>query len=84
MRLLLIPIMSGNAKSSAEGLKDSECKQGAIANQPPIPYVTPLDPYKKQEKTKIKVKLPDGTNYQMVPFHAGSTEGYVNHIITMI
>ncbi len=83
-RSLLIPIMSGNAKSPAEGIKDAECKRGAIANRPPIPYVAPVDPYEKQEKTKIKVKLPDGTNYQMVPFRAESNENYVNHIIAMI
>ncbi len=29
-KTLLIPIMSGSAKSPAEGLKDSECKQGVI------------------------------------------------------
>ncbi len=83
-RSLLIPIMSGYAKSPEEGLKDSECKQGAITNWPPIPYMAPVDPYKKQEKTKIKVKLPDRTNYQMVPFCAGSNEDYVNHTIAMI
>ena len=76
--------MSGNAKKPAEGLKDSECEWGAIANQPPIPYMAPVDPYEKQEKTKIKVRLPDGTNYQMVPFRTGSNEDYVNHIIAMI
>jgi hypothetical protein len=84
MRLLLILIMSGNAKGPAEGLKDSECEWGTIANWPPIPYVAPLDPYEKQEKTNIKVKLPDGTNYQMVPFHLGSNKEYVNHVITMV
>ncbi len=71
-------------KSPAEGLKDSECKRGAITNRPPIPYVAPVNPYEKQEKTKIKVKLPDETNYQMIPFRAGSNEEYVNHIIAMI
>jgi hypothetical protein len=83
-RLLLIPIMSENAKSPAEGLKDSEREREAIANQLPIPYLAPVDPYEKQEKTEIKVKLPDGTNYQMAPFRAGSNEDYVNHIIAMI
>ena len=58
--------MSGSAKSP-EGLKNSECKQGTIANRPPIPYVATVDLYKKLEKTEIKVKLPDRTNYQMVP-----------------
>ena len=63
-KLLLIPIMSGNAKSPAEGLKDSECEQGAITTRPPIPYMAPVDPYEKPEKTEIKTKLPDGTNYR--------------------
>ncbi len=76
--------MSGNTNSPVEGLKDLECERGAIANRPPIPYVAPVDPYGKQGKTEIKVKLPDGTNYQMAPFHAGSNEEYVNHINAMI
>ncbi len=46
--------------------------------------MAPADPYKKQEKTKIKVKPPDGTNYQMVPFRAESNEDYLNHIIAII
>jgi hypothetical protein len=29
-KVLLIPIMSGSAKSPAEGLQDSECEQGVI------------------------------------------------------
>ena len=76
--------MSGKAKSPAEGLKDSECKQGAITTWPLIPYVAPVDPYEKEEKTEIKTKLPEGTNYQMAPFRAGSNKDYVNHIIAMI
>ncbi len=76
--------MSGNVTSPVEGLKDSECEQGAIANRPPIPYVAPVDPYEKQKKTKIKIKLPDGTSYQMVLFRVGSNEDYINHIIAMI
>jgi hypothetical protein len=46
--------------------------------------VAPVDPIKKQEKTKIRVKLPDETNYQIAPFRAGSNEDYVNHIIAML
>ncbi len=61
-----------------------ECKRGVITTRPPIPYVASVDPYEKQEKTKIKTKLPDGTNYQMVPFRAGTNEDYVYHIIAMI
>jgi hypothetical protein len=83
-KALLLPIMSGNAKSPAEGLKDSECERGAITTRPSIPHVAPVDPYEKTEMTKIKTKLPDGTNYHTVPFRAGSNEDYVNHIIAMI
>ena len=64
IKALLIPIMSiGSAKSPAEGLKDSECKWGVITTRPPIPYVVAVDPYEKAEKTEIKTKLADGTNY---------------------
>ena len=75
--------MSTNAKSPPEGLKDLECNQGNIIKLLPIPYAQPVDPNKKQEKTVIKVKLTDRTNYQMVPFQAGSNEDYVTHIIAM-
>jgi hypothetical protein len=73
-KTLLIPIMSGSAKSPADGLKDLECERGVITTQPPIPYVAAVDPYEKQEKTKIKTRLPGGTNYQMVPFRSGTNE----------
>ena len=43
-----------------------------------------VDPYEKQEKTKIKTKLPDGMNYQMVPFCSGTIEDYINHLIAII
>jgi hypothetical protein len=75
--------MSANAKSLPEGLKNLECKRGNIVKQPPIPYVQPADLNEKQEKTKIKVKLPDETNYQMVPFQAGNNEDYYTHIVLM-
>jgi hypothetical protein len=83
-KTLLILIMSGSTKSPAEGLKDSECKRGVITSQPLIPYVATVDPYEKQEKTKIKIRLPDDTNYQMVPFCSGTNEEYINHVIAMI
>ena len=63
-----MPIMSANTKSLPEGLKGLECERRNIVNRPLILYVQPVDPTEKQEETGIKVKLPDGTNYQMVPF----------------
>ena len=71
-RLLLVPVMSASAKSPVEGLKDSECKRGSIANGPSIPYVPSVDPNEEQEKTEIKVKLRDKTNNQMVAFRTKS------------
>ena len=81
--MLLVLIMSASAKNLPEGLKDSECKRGNIVHQPPIPYVEPADPNEKQETTEIKVKIPDGTSYQMVSFQSGTNKSYVNHIIAI-
>ena len=71
-------------KNPPEGLKDSECERGNIVNRPPILYVEPVDSNGKQEITKIKVKLPDGTNYQIVPFQSGTNESYVTHVIAVM
>ena len=76
-------IMSANAKSPPDRLKDLECKRETIVNRPLILYVQPVDPNEKKKKTEIKVKLPDGTNFQSVPFQAGSNEDYGTHIIAM-
>ena len=43
-----------------------------------------VDPYEKAEKTEIKTKLADGTNYEMVPFRLGTNEDYRCHLIVMI
>ena len=61
-----------------------ECERGVIITGPPFPYVAAVDPHKKQEKTKIKTRLPDGMNYQMVPFRSGTNKDYINHVIAMI
>jgi hypothetical protein len=57
---------------------------GSHYHSAPNPIRGPCGSLQKQEKTKIKTKLPDGTNYQMVPFRTGSNEDYVNHIIALI
>jgi hypothetical protein len=46
--------------------------------------VVAVDPYEKAEKTKIKTRLADGTNYQMAPFRSGTNKDYVSHLIAMI
>ena len=52
--MLLVPIMSVNAKIPPEGLKDSEYKWGNIINWPLIPYVQPVDPSEKQESPRSR------------------------------
>ncbi len=84
-KALLVPIISsGSAKSPVEGLKNSECERGVITTQPPIPCVAEVDPYEKAEKTEIKTKLANGTDYRIVPFRSGTNKDYVNHLIAML
>ena len=75
--------MSASAKNPPEGLKDLERKRGNIVNRTPIPYVEPADPNGKQEITAIKVNVPDGTSYQMVPFQSRTNESYATHVIVV-
>ena len=82
---LLKAIMSGNnIKGTQEVLKDNECERGNVVNRPPIPYVPPTDPYKKRDTEQIKVKLPDGTHFQMSAFRAGNNEEYIEHVISVL
>jgi hypothetical protein len=47
--------------------------------------VAAVDPYEKQEKTKIKTRQDSGgTHYQMVPFCLGTNKEYIKHVIAMI
>ena len=47
-----------SSTKSTESLKDSECKKGQLAIQPPISYVPPTDLHSSTESETIKVKLP--------------------------
>jgi len=77
--------MSGNnIKGTQEVLKDNECERGNVVNRPPIPYVPPVDPHEKQGTEQIKVKLPDGTHFQMSAFRAGNNEEYIEHVILVL
>ncbi len=76
--------MSSNLKSPPEGLKPSECKKGKSVARPPIPYVPPLDLIKEQETEQVKVKMPDGTNFQMAAFAYGTNEDYLVHVIDVL
>ncbi len=75
--------MSKTHKSLPEGLKDSECKKRMLTIQPPIPYVPPINLHKKRDTEQIKVKLPNGTKFQMSAFGQGDNEEYLVNIITV-
>jgi hypothetical protein len=76
--------MSSNLESPPEGLKNAKCEKGKLIAQPPIPCVLPLELHKKQETEQIKVKMPDGTNFQMAAFGYGNNEEYLVHVIAIL
>jgi hypothetical protein len=76
--------MKSNLKSLPEGLKNAKCKKGKLFARPPIPYVPPLDLHKKQETQQIRVKIPEGTNFQMAAFGNGMNKEYLVHIIAVL
>jgi hypothetical protein len=70
--------------SPLEGLKNSECKKGNLVAQPFVPYVLPPNLHERQETKQIKVKMPDGTNFQMAAFAYGNNEEYLIHVIAIL
>ncbi len=86
--ILEIPLwqfaMSTNLKSPPEGLQNAECKKGTPPVRPPIPYIPPADLHEKRETKQIKVKLPDGTKFQMPTYGTGNNEEYLVHVIAIL
>ncbi len=76
--------MSSSLKSPPEGLKNAECKKGLPLVRPPIPYVLPTDLHGKQETEQIKVRLPNGTKFQMITYGSGKNKEYLVHIIAVL
>jgi hypothetical protein len=76
--------MSSSLKSLLEGLKNAEFKKGTPPVRPPIPYVPPTDLHKKRETEQIKVKLPDGTKFQMPTYGFGNNKEYLVHVISVL
>ncbi len=76
--------MSYNFKSLPEGLTKSKCKKRKLVAQPPILYVPSLDLHERQETKQIKVKMPDGTNFQMAAFGYGNNKEYLIHVIAIL
>jgi hypothetical protein len=76
--------MSSNFKSPPEGLKNAECKKGMPPIRPPIPYVPQTDHLEKWETKQIKIKLPDGTKFQMPTYGSGYNGEYLVHVIAVL
>jgi hypothetical protein len=68
-----------------EGMKDSECKKGQLSSPPPITYVPLADLVTTKESSdNLKVKLEDGTVFNMTIFSQGNTEEYLAHVIALL
>jgi hypothetical protein len=76
--------MSSNLKSPPEGLKNAKCEKGTPPVRSPIPYVPPTDLHEKRETEQIKVKLPNGTKFQMPTYDSGNNEEYLVHVIAIL
>ncbi len=76
--------MSTNLKSPPKGLKNVECKKGTTPVRPPILYVPLTDLLKKWETEQIKVKLPNGTRFQMPTYGSGNNKEYLIHNIAIL
>ncbi len=50
---------------------------------PPFLYVPPINLHEKRDTKLIKVKLPNGPNFQMPTFSQGNKKEYLVHIIVV-
>jgi hypothetical protein len=75
--------MSTTHKSLPKGLKHLDCKKGTLTVQPPIPYIPPIDLHEKRDTKQIKVKLLNGTNFQISAFNQGNNEEYLFHVMVV-
>jgi len=70
---------------SPEGLKDSECEKGNLSHCPSIPYVPPTDLLPATNKIEtIKIKVADGSTFNMKIFSVGSPEEYLGYIVAVL
>ena len=65
-----------------DGLEDIKCKKGKLSSRPPIPYVPPTDLVTtKEEPQSLKIKLPDGSVFNVSIYSHGNTKEYLAHIV---
>jgi hypothetical protein len=89
-RLVLSTTLWQHAKMSTilkslKGLKDLECKKGQLDSQPPILYVPPMDLVtNKEAPDSLKIKLPDGTFFNVSICSHGNTKEYLAHVVAVL
>jgi hypothetical protein len=68
-----------------DGLKDSEWERGQLSSWQPVPYIPPMDLVTtKKELQSLKIKLPDGSIFNMSIYSSGNTKEYLAHIVAVI
>ncbi len=68
-----------------KGLKDSKCKKGQLSSRPPIPYAPPRDlATTKEVQETLKIKLPNGSVFNMSIFSQGNTKEYLAHVVVVL
>jgi hypothetical protein len=78
------PKMSTTLKTM-KGLKDFECEKGHLSSWPPVPYIPPMDLITtKETPDTLKMKLLDGTVFNMSIFFQGNNKEYLAHIIAIL
>jgi hypothetical protein len=89
-RLVLSTTLWQHAKMSTtlkspEGLKDFECKKGQLSSWPPVPYIPPTDLVTtKEAPVCLKMKLLNGTIFNMSILCQGNTKEYLAHIVPVL
>ncbi len=67
------------------GLKDSECEKGQLNSQPPVLYIPPTNLVTTKEALEsLKMKLPNGTVFNMSIFSQGNIKEFLMHIATVL
>jgi hypothetical protein len=68
-----------------DGLKDFECEKGQLSSRPPVPYVPLRDLITTKEAPEsLKIKLPDGSVFNMSIYSCGIIKEYLAHVITVL
>jgi hypothetical protein len=76
--------MSTSLKSP-DGLKDTECKNGQLSHQPPIPYIPVVDVVTPKEEPQLyKVKLPDASHLSIPIYSRENNKEYLAHVVAVL